>query len=230
MAEVIVALDFPDRSGALSLVQLLGDQGRFYKIGLELFTAEGPELIRTLRGMGKGIFLDLKLHDIPNTVASAVGAAVRLDVDLLTVHASGGEKMVAAAREAAGEGRTSVIAVTALTSLSGDELGRAWGRGPLDPSSEVTRLAQMAVENGAHGVVASAQEAKSLRKVLGGGPLLVTPGIRLPGAAGDDQVRVATPGAAVEGGANYLVVGRPITRASDPVEALDLIRRDMEGQ
>lgn len=229
MAEVIIALDFPDRTGALSLVERLGDRGEFYKVGLELFTSEGPEIVRVLRKMGKRIFLDLKLHDIPNTVAYAADAAARLEVDLLTVHASGGDRMIAAAREAVRGRNTSILAVTALTSLSREELARAWGRAPLDPAEEVTRLARLAVESGAHGVVASAQEAKSLRSALGAAPLLVTPGIRLPDSAGDDQVRVATPGAAAAGGANYLVVGRPITQANDPVGALDLILADMEA-
>jgi len=228
MAEVIVALDFPDRIGALGLVERLGEGADFYKVGLELFTSEGPEFVRLLRGMGKRVFLDLKLHDIPNTVASSVTAAAKMEVDLLTLHASGGPRMIAAAREAAEGSRTSLLAVTVLTSLSGEELGLTWGRPTVDPAAEVLRLASLAVGSGAHGVVSSAQEARGLRVALGADPLLVTPGIRLPGAAGDDQVRVATPGEAVAGGANFLVVGRPIARSSDPAGALELVRAAME--
>jgi orotidine-5'-phosphate decarboxylase len=228
MAELIVALDFPDRTRALALVDSLGDSADFFKVGLELFTSEGPEFVRTLREMGKRVFLDLKFHDIPNTVAASVAAAARLDVDLLTIHASGGSAMIVAARAAAEGSRTSVVAVTALTSLSGDELALAWGRDVLDPAVEVTRLARLAMEGGAHGIVASAQEVKTLRRSLGSTALIVTPGIRLPGSGLDDQVRVASPYDAVSGGANYLVVGRPITQASDPIHALERVRAAME--
>jgi len=230
MAKLIVALDFPDRTRALALVERLGEKADFFKVGLELFTSEGPEFVRDLREMGKRVFLDLKLHDIPNTVAASVAAAVRLDADLLTIHASGGSTMIAAARGAAEGSRTSIVAVTALTSLSREELAVAWGRDELDPAVEVTRLARLAMESGAHGVVASAQEVKGLRQSLGGEALLVTPGIRLPGTGVDDQVRVATPHEAVSGGADYLVVGRPITQSSDPVNALERVRVAMEGE
>jgi orotidine-5'-phosphate decarboxylase len=230
MAEVIVALDFPDRTGALALVERLGEEVRFFKVGLELFTSEGPDFVRILKGMGKRVFLDLKLHDIPSTVAAAVAAATRLEADLLTIHALGGSRMIAAAREAVGGAQTSIVAVTALTSLSREELSLAWGREAVDPATEVTRLARLAVDNGAHGVVASAQEARFLRHSLGRSPLLVTPGIRLPGSVGDDQVRVATPGEAVAGGADFLVVGRPISQAEDPIHALERVLADMENR
>ena len=231
MAEVIVALDFPDRAGALSLLDRLGSEASFFKIGLELFTAEGPALVREIRGMGKRVFLDLKLHDIPNTVGSAAAAAAELEVDLLTLHASGGARMIEAARKAVEGSSISILAVTVLTSLSSEELAVNWGRGEgeVHAGAEVTRLAHLAVESGAHGIVASALEASSLRGALGPDPLLVTPGIRLPGDGRDDQVRVATPRSAVESGASHLVIGRPITRAADPAAVIAEVKASIQG-
>lgn len=230
MAELIIALDYPDRTGALSLVDRLGPDADFYKVGLELFTRWGPDAVSTLQDRGKRVFLDLKLHDIPNTVAGAVRVAGELGVDFLTVHGSGGRAMLEAAVEASqatAEGTLRILAVTALTSLDGPALGEAWGRASPDPRVEVLRLARLAADAGVHGVVASAQEAGSLREELGPAMALVTPGIRLPGGARHDQSRVMTPSDAVEAGADYLVVGRSITGAPDPAQALAQVRSSM---
>ncbi len=234
MSEVVVALDLPSPEEAFALVERLGEDGDYYKVGFELFILGGPPLVRRLREMEKRIFLDLKLHDIPNTVRSAARAAAALEVDLLTVHAAGGGAMIGAAvegaREGAGDGAPPrVVAVTILTSLSGLEVREVWGRSELSEDAEVVRLANLAMRGGAAGVVASPREAQALRKVLGPSAYLVTPGIRPAGASADDQRRIATPGAAVAAGADLLVVGRSITRAEDPAEALRRIRDEMNG-
>ncbi len=227
MAEVIVALDVPHRDGALALVDRLGDEVDFVKVGLELFTREGPQVVRDLRGRGLRIFLDLKLHDIPRTVERAVEAAGALAVDLLTLHASGGPRMMEAAQGAAEASGIRLVAVTALTSLSAAELAGVWGRGELDPEEEVLRLAGLARDAGLAGVVASALEARSLRELLGPEPVIVTPGIRLDRDPHHDQVRVASPRRAVTDGADHLVVGRAVTDHPDPPEALRIIRREV---
>lgn len=235
MAEVIVALDAPSGDDALRLVTRMGDELDFVKVGLELFTREGPDIVRALRGRGLRVFLDLKLLDIPNTVAGAVRAAAALDVSLLTVHASGGRRMLrAAARAASGStasGSTppTLLAVTVLTSLSADELADAWGRGAADPAVEAVRLACLAREEGIDGVVASAQEARALRDVIGPRAPLVTPGIRPAGTDRGDQIRVATPREAILAGADHLVVGRAVTADPDPARALGAIRREVAG-
>lgn len=226
MAHLIVPLDQPDLDAALRLVDLLGDGVDFYKVGLELFTRAGPEAVHRLKERGHGVFLDLKLLDIPNTVASAVRAAAALEVDLLTVHATGGAAMLAAAAAAA-EGRLRLLAVTVLTSLSADDFARVLDRPVDDVPAEVTRLALLAREAGVDGVVSSVHEVPRLRAALGPGALLVTPGIRLAGGAAHDQARVATPEAAVRAGADHLVVGRAITAAADPRHALELVRASM---
>lgn len=228
MAEVIVALDVSSQDEALDLVDRLGDAGRFYKVGLELFCREGPPVLRALRERDKQVFLDLKLLDIPNTVAGAVRAAVDQEVDLLTVHTTGGTEMMEAAVEAAA-GEVRLLGVTLLTSLGPNQVESIWGRELLSLRDEVVRLAELAVDAGIQGLVSSALEVETLRRRLGDEPYLVTPGIRLAGGATHDQTRVATPAAAVEAGADALVVGRAVTRAPDPEAALAEILRACAG-
>jgi len=231
VAEVIVALDLSSRAEALEMVDTLGETGTFYKVGLELFSREGPSVVRELRGRGKRVFLDLKLHDIPNTVAETVRAASDLGVDLLTVHTVGGTSMLQAAVRAAKEaaatsGRSapvSLLGVTILTSLSGSEVEATWGRSILSLRDEVVRLGTIAAECGLRGVVASVLEVRVLKRALGGDFLVVTPGIRLPGGESHDQARVATPSAAAVAGADYLVVGRAVTAAAEPRRAMQQI-------
>ena len=218
MAEIIIPLDHPSVEEAMGLVDVLGDPADFYKVGLELFTRSGPRVVEELRRRGKRVFLDLKLHDIPNTVAGAVAAAAALDVELLTLHTAGGASMMEAAREAAGD-RVRLLGVTVLTSLTAAEVEDVWGREIVSIRDEVGRLASLAHRAGMDGVVASALEAGWIRRSLEPPFLIVTPGIRPAGAAAGDQKRVATPADAVAAGADYLVVGRPVTQAPDPVAA-----------
>lgn len=225
MADLIVALDRPSQREALEIVDRLGEGIDFYKVGLQLFTSAGPGIVRTLRGRGKRVFLDLKLHDIPNTVAGAVRAADDLDVELLTVHASGGPAMLEAAAKAAD--RVRLLAVTVLTSLGAAELARTWDRPVADAGDEVVRLGRLARDAGIDGLVSSALEAGALRSALGADALLVTPGIRLAGDAGQDQARIATPSMAVANGADALVLGRTLTAAPDPLRTLALIRSEL---
>lgn len=223
---IIVALDFPQAAGALALVDRLDPQSCRLKVGKELFTAEGPRFVEALVGRGYDVFLDLKYHDIPNTVASACRAAAGLGVWMLNVHASGGRAMMGAAREAVGSfPRMKLVAVTVLTSLGQGDLADIGMSGT--PQQAVLRLANLARDAGLDGVVCSGEEARALREALGAGFCLVTPGIR-PVAAGDDQKRVMTPRAAVTNGAHYLVIGRPITQAPDPAAALRAINADIE--
>ena len=226
MGSVIVALDFPRGDEALSLVDDLGEAGTFYKVGLQLYTAEGPNVVQALKDRGKRVFLDLKLHDIPNTVASGVRVASQLGVDFLTLHIVGGRAMLEAARDAAGE--TRLLGVTVLTSLSAVDLEANWGRKNPSVEEEVGRLADLAAQYRIHGVVASPHEAASVRSRVGPEFLVVTPGIRPAGVGHDDQQRVATPSAAIAAGADYLVVGRSITRASDPEAALYSILTEVD--
>ena len=219
----IVALDVPDRAAAALLVDRLGDEGDFYKVGLELFAAEGPDVVRWLRGLGKDVFLDLKFHDIPNTVRGACRSAARLGVALTTVHAYGGPATLAAAVEGAGEqgaGRCGVLAVTVLTSHSAAELGAALGRAVADLPSEVLRLAAGARAAGAHGVVCSGHEVAAVRAAHGDALAPLVPGVRLAGGAAHDQARVVTPAEAAARGARYVVLGRAVTAAPDPRAAL----------
>jgi orotidine-5'-phosphate decarboxylase len=219
MAELIVALDGMSAEEALALVDRVGDACAFYKVGLELYTRAGPDVVRALGERDRRVFLDLKLHDIPNTVAGAVRSAVGLDVELLTVHVAGGPRMLEAAREAAKE-RVKLVAVTLLTSLGASEVEAVWGREIDSVRDEVARLAELAREAGMDGLVASALEASWLRRTVPADLFLVTPGIRRAGADRGDQTRVATPAEAVAAGADYLVVGRPVTRAPDPRAAV----------
>lgn len=219
MAEVIVAVDVGNREEALRLVDELAAEADYFKVGLELFTACGPSIVEDLRARDCRVFLDLKLHDIPNTVRGAASSAAALGVDLLTVHASGGSEMVAAAAEGVTGSGTRVLAVTVLTSLDAQALATVWGRADVEPQSEVARLAEGSIRAGAHGVVCAPGEAAAVRHVVGRDPLIVTPGIRLRGTATGDQARTSTPADAVAAGADFLVVGRPITRADDPLSA-----------
>ena len=228
MSEVIVALDTPSSESALQLVDRLGEAAGHYKVGLELFTSAGPAMVSELKRRGKRVFLDLKLHDIPNTVARAVRAASNLEVDLLTVHAGGGQLMLDAARESV-EGDLQLLAVTILTSLGPEDLSALWKRPVDDVSDEVLRLAYSAQESGAHGVVASAWEVARIRERLGSSFLIAAPGIRSKGTDHGDQKRVASPAEAVESGADFLVVGRPVTQAPDPSVALAVIRDEMDA-
>lgn len=215
----IVALDFPDAERAMTLVQTLDEQCRFYKVGSELFTASGADIIQWLRDTGCDVFLDLKFHDIPNTVAGAMRNVAKMGVRLATVHASGGSKMMKAAVEAAGAD-CGVLAVTILTSLDDAQLGEAWGRDRVDVQNEVLRLAELARGAGVHGIVCSGEEAMAVHSRHGSHLKLLVPGIRLPGDAAGDQARIVTPEAASEAGASYIVVGRSVTTAKDPREAM----------
>lgn len=226
---VIVALDYPEAESALALADRLDPATCKLKVGKELFVSAGPQLVGRLVDRGFPVFLDLKFHDIPNTVAQACAAAARLGVWMVNVHASGGMKMMQAAREAlAGfDSPPKLIAVTVLTSMGQDDLAQV-GIG-VEPQEQVIRLAGLAHEAGLDGVVCSAREAQSLRQVLGADFLLVTPGIRPAGASSDDQKRILTPSQALAAGADYLVVGRPITQAADPVAALQRINAEISA-
>jgi len=225
---LVVALDVPDAATARVAAQQLHGHADVLKIGLELFTAEGPELVREFADDGWGIFLDLKLHDIPATVERAVARTVGLGVELLTLHATGGPAMLTAAARGRGDAAfPKLLGVTVLTSMDEAQMAAVGLTGT--PSEAVARLCGVAQESGCDGVVASVLEAAAIKAARGTGFLVVTPGIRPAGSARDDQARVATPAAAVLAGADYLVVGRPILRASDPVAAADSIRREMES-
>lgn len=232
---VIVALDVPSANRALALADSLGEGCDFVKVGSELFTAAGPSVVSALAG-GTGeagdrrrreIFLDLKFHDIPATVRGASRSAASLGASLLTVHASGGREMIEAAVEGAG-GRCGVLAVTILTSLDPGVLADVWGRPVPDLTAEALRLADIARSAGAHGVVCSGHEAAAIRERHGDALALLVPGIRLAGGDVHDQRRVSTPASAVAAGASYLVLGRAVTAASDPVAALARARAEAE--
>jgi len=222
---LIVALDVSTAGEAQSLVQRIGDAAGIYKVGLQLFTAEGPGIVRDLVGSGRRVFLDLKLHDIPNTVSHAVKAAVELGAHMLTVHASGGTAMLRAATEAAG-GRLKILAVTVLTSLNDEDMLETGVSGRV--ADQVLRMAALAQNTGCQGVVTSPREALLLRKALGEGFAIVTPGVRPAGSESHDQQRIATPAQAIANGASHIVVGRPITHASDPAAAAQAIISEME--
>lgn len=225
---VIVALDYPSADQALAFVRRLAPASCRLKVGKELFVTAGPGLVDSLQGLGFEIFLDLKFHDIPNTVAQACEAAARLGVWMLNVHASGGSRMMTAAREALDKAarRPRLIAVTVLTSMQDEDLSELGVTG-VSAAEQALRLAALAQRCGLDGVVCSAREAGAMRARFGAGFQLVTPGIRPVDAATDDQARVATPGAAVQAGSTYLVIGRPITRAQDPVAALREIEHEI---
>jgi orotidine-5'-phosphate decarboxylase len=224
--ELIVALDFGSLDEALKLVKAAGPAVEWYKVGSQLFTVAGPEAVKALKKEGKKVFLDLKFHDIPNTVANAVAAAVRLGVDMVNVHASGGRAMMEAAVKAAAEeaakagGRPLVIAVTVLTSMDEKALCEAINRqGHYTPAEHVPHLAKLAKSSGMHGVVASAHEIEIIRDACGKDFKLVIPGIRPSGPATDDQKRTMTAAEAAAKGADFIVVGRPVLKAPDPAKA-----------
>jgi orotidine-5'-phosphate decarboxylase len=220
---IIVALDTPDRGQALELARELRPDVLWFKVGLELFTSSGPSVVEELRGLDARVFLDLKLHDIPNTVARAVEAIGRLGVGMTTLHAGGGRAMMEAARTARQGDELHLLAVTVLTSLDADAL-RGVGIGAT-PEEQALHLARLAMECGMDGAVCSPVEVARLRAAAGDGFLLVTPGIRAAQDTQDDQARVAGPAEALRRGADYLVVGRPITKATDPLAAARSIQQ-----
>jgi orotidine-5'-phosphate decarboxylase len=226
---LIIALDVSSTAAAQKIVAAVGEAGFFYKVGKQLFTAEGPQVARDLIAGGKIVFLDLKFHDIPNTVGAAVAEAGKLGVRMVTVHASGGGKMLRTAVEAARNvnPQLMVLGVTVLTSLDDHDLETIGVRGRV--TDQVSRLAALAVSSGCRGIVASAREARDLRQNIGEGFAIVTPGVRPVGAGHDDQARVVTPMEAVNAGASHIVVGRPITEAVDPNAETRAILAQMES-
>ena len=228
MTEMAIAYDVPGLPEALALDARLGDGPELAKVGLELFTAAGPDVVRALRSRGRRVFLDLKLHDIPNTVRGAAASAARLGAELLTVHAMGGRAMVAAAVEgAAREGQTRVIGVTVLTSLDGYALPPGFAT-PFHTGFVVAQLAHLVNEVGGHGIVCSAGEVPFVRRFTGKEIYAVTPGIRSAGGATHDQARVTTIGQAVQAGSSLLVLGRAVTGAADPAAALAQARAERD--
>ena len=231
----IVALDVASAREALVLARAVGDRCRFFKVGSELFTAAGPGIVSDLREqLGADVFLDLKFHDIPNTVAGAVRSAARLGAKLLMVHASGGARMLEAAQRAAENavgGQCGVLAVTVLTSFEPGALRQAWGRADavaLEP--EVLRLAGLAAEAGLHGIVCSGAEVAAVRARFGERLAPLVPGIRLSGGDMHDQARVTTPSAAQRAGARYLILGRAVTAAEDPAAAMERVLAELRGE
>jgi len=230
MAELIVALDVSSTQEVERIVDRLGDAVSFYKIGLELFSAEGPDVVKAVKRRGKKVFLDLKLHDIPRTVERAVKSGAALGVDLMTIHAVGGKAMIRAAKDAAlacGPKAPKILAVTVLTSLDQSDLADLGVT--RDMKAQVEALGRLACSNGADGIVCSPKEVAAMRAALGPAALLVTPGVRPAGAAVGDQKRVATPGQAVKDGSTHLVVGRPILEAADPCAAALAVAAEMAG-
>jgi len=227
--ELIVALDVPSSDRIPAILDALPPAVTWYKVGLELFAAEGPSVLSLLKARGKKIFLDLKFHDIPRTVARAVHSAARHGAGLVTVHAAGGRDMLRAAAEAAGESGApdlTLVAVTTLTSLNDGDLKEMGVSRPL--TEHTLALGEMAVAAGIHGLVCSPLEAAAFRRTLGSEPILVTPGIRPAGADAGDQKRIATPQTAIQAGADFLVVGRPILEAADMNGAAQLVLRQIK--
>jgi orotidine-5'-phosphate decarboxylase len=225
---LIVALDASSTAAAQKIVAAVGDSALTYKVGMQLYTAVGPQIVRDLVGSGRRVFLDLKYHDIPNTVGAAVAEAEKLGVSMLTIHAAGSTKMIRAAVEAAKtRPDLMVLAVTVLTSMDGHDVETIGVRGSVEDS--VVRLATLALSNGCHGVVTSAREASTLRADLGDQFAIVTPGVRPAGSGAGDQVRVVTPAEAIAAGASHIVVGRPITAAADPAAEARAILGQISG-
>lgn len=226
--KILIALDFADQEQAMALINQLDPAACRLKVGKEMFTLFGPEFVRSLVDAGFEVFLDLKFHDIPNTVAKAVAAAAELGVWMVNVHASGGVRMMQAAKQALlpfGDKAPLLIAVTVLTSMTGDELAQV---GVLrSPAEQVLALAKLTHEAGLDGVVCSAQEASLLKAELGQDFKLITPGIRPAGSDAGDQRRIMTPEQAIAAGSDYLVIGRPITQAADPSAALAAINNSL---
>lgn len=223
--ELIVVLDVDTEKEVLGIVAACG-MCSWFKVGAQLFTRLGPDIVRKIQGLGKNVFLDLKYHDIPNTVQAAVRAATALDAGLITLHASGGCAMIQAARKAVEGSRSRLLAVTVLTSLDAAALRHEIGL-PETPEEAVARLARMAFEAGAHGLVCSPHEIVPVRAALGDAPILVTPGVRPSWASHDDQARVMTPEEAARNGADMVVVGRPILTHADPAWAAQNILEAM---
>jgi orotidine-5'-phosphate decarboxylase len=225
---LIVALDVSSAAAAQKIVAAVGDSALTYKVGMQLYTAVGPQVVRDLVASGRRVFLDLKYHDIPNTVGAAVAEAEKLGVSMLTVHAAGSTKMVRAAVDAAKvRPDLMVLAVTVLTSMDGHDLETIGIRGSMEDS--VVRLATIALAQGCQGVVTSAREAFTLRAELGDRFAIVTPGVRPAGSGVADQVRVVTPAEAIASGASHIVVGRPITEAADPAAEARAILGQIRG-
>jgi orotidine-5'-phosphate decarboxylase len=225
--KIIVAIDAPDADSAKRLADPLLGEGCLFKIGLQLFTAEGPSIVRDFKTLGARVFLDLKFHDIPNTAMEAVRSATALGVEMTTIHLCGGPRMVADSVVAARDSETLVLGVTVLTSMDAESL-QATGVSA-SPEDQVVHLAGMGLRCGLKGVVASPREIRPLREHFGKDLVIVTPGVRPTGSEAGDQKRVMTPSKAIQAGANYLVIGRPITSAPFPVEALRAIAVEMES-
>ena len=225
MTTLITALDYFEQNDALAAVERIGASCEWYKVGKQLFTSSGPAIVRRLKEMGKKVFLDLKFHDIPNTVSQAVASAAKIGADMCNVHALGGPAMLAAAGKSAKDNGILLVAVTVLTSMDAAELSAVG----LDcgPAAEVSRLAQLADACGVAGVVCSALELPVIGKVCGSGFITVVPGIRPADSSADDQKRIMTPAQAAEAGATYIVVGRPITKAADPGLAAAAIQKEL---
>ncbi|MEX2153709.1 MAG: orotidine-5'-phosphate decarboxylase [Gemmatimonadaceae bacterium] len=225
----IVALDVGNSAAALDVVDELGDLCRFFKVGSELYTAEGASVVHAVRGRGASVFLDLKFHDIPNTVRGAVRSAATLGVQLLTVHASGGRAMMEAAVAAAHDVASDcgILAVTVLTSMDADAVSDVWGRRVADVEAEVLRLAQLARDAGVHGIVCSGREAAAVRAKFGDQVAILVPGVRLTSGDRQDQARVVTPSEAAAAGARYIVVGRAVTGAKSPRCAMNEVLSDL---
>jgi orotidine-5'-phosphate decarboxylase len=225
---LIVALDVSSAAAAQKIVAAVGDSALTYKVGMQLYTAEGPPVVRDLVASGRRVFLDLKYHDIPNTVGAAVAEAAKLGVSMLTVHASGSGRMLQAAVEAAKmRPELMVLAVTVLTSMDEQDVEKIGMRGSLAES--VVRLATIALAHGCQGIVTSAREAATVRAELGDDFAIVTPGVRPAGSSVGDQVRVVSPADAIKAGASHIVVGRPITEAADPAAAARAILAEIGG-
>jgi orotidine-5'-phosphate decarboxylase len=225
---LIVALDVSTAAAAQKIVAAVGDSALTYKVGMQLYTAEGPAIVRDLVASGRRVFLDLKYHDIPNTVGAAVREAATLGVSMLTIHAAGGTKMIERAVEAAkARSGLMVLAVTVLTSMDGHDLETIGVSGTVTDS--VVRLATLALAQGCQGIVTSAREASALRAGLGNSFAIVTPGVRPAGSSVGDQVRVVTPAEAIAAGASHIVVGRPITDAADPAAEARAILGQISG-
>lgn len=227
--EIIVALDVPSAKEATEAVREIGDVVSFYKVGLELFIADGPAVLDMLKGEGKRIFLDLKLHDIPRTVERAVQSCMTFGVELLTLHACGSKAMIEGAAQAvkAANAHTKLLAVTVLTSMDQGDLDLLGVKRTMQ--EQVVALGSLAIAAGAHGLVCSPQEVVALRRTIGPEPWLVTPGVRPVGGDVGDQKRVATPGQAIRDGSTHLVIGRPIMGASDKRAAALAIRNEMDA-
>jgi orotidine-5'-phosphate decarboxylase len=225
-SQIIVGLDCDSRPTANAIVERLGDECRFYKVGLELLTAVGPDFVRHLVAQGKEVFLDLKLFEIPHSVAGAVRAAGALGASMVTVHSMGGAGIMAAAVDAARDfAELRVLALTVVTSMTDADLTDIGVRDSMQ--EQVLRLADLAGRAGCHGVIASPQDVAALRSVLDADALIVTPGVTLPGASPADHARPGTPRAAIAAGASHIVVGRAVTRAADPAAALRHIRASL---